>query len=116
MGGYLSSKKYKEIFNFSDRQIIEFMTKMGTEIGWGCFTLNHYDATKKIIRITVGNSPFARSYGESSKGVCDLIRGVIGGMASIIFNQDCIASEVECISTGFEKCVFVVDLGRGLKD
>ncbi len=116
MGGYLSSKKYKEIFNFSDRQIIEFMMKMGTEIGWGCFSLNYYDAAKKILRITVENSPFAKSYGKSSKGVCDLIRGVIGGMASVIFDQDCIASEVECISKGFEKCLFVVDSEKCLND
>jgi len=109
-GGYLSSKKYKEVFNFSDRQIIEFMMEMGTQIGWGRFSLTHFDFETKIIRISVENSPFVRAHEESSKGTCDLIRGVVGGMASVIFNQTCIASEVECISKGFDRCLFVVDL------
>jgi predicted hydrocarbon binding protein len=109
-GGFLSSNKYKEIFKFSDRQIIEFMMEMGTEIGWGCFSLTHFDLEKKVLRVSVKNSPFVRSPGESSKGTCDLIRGVVGGMASVIFNQTCTASEVECISKGFDRCLFVVDL------
>ncbi|MBU1696004.1 MAG: XylR N-terminal domain-containing protein, partial [Proteobacteria bacterium] len=109
-GGYLSSKKYKEVFKFSDKQIIEFMMRMGTEIGWGCLTLTHFDVEKGIIRVSVENSPFVRSYEKSSKGTCDLIRGVVGGMASVIFNQDSTASEVECVSKGFDRCVFIVDL------
>ncbi len=109
-GGYLSSKKYKETFNYSDKQLIDFMMKMGTEIGWGKFTLNHFDPEKGILGVSVKNSPFAGSYGKSSKCVCDLIRGVVGGMASIIFDQYCIAHEVECVSKGFKKCVFIVDL------
>ncbi len=62
------------------------------------------------------NTPFAKSYLKSSKGVCDLIRGVIGGMAPVIFDQDCVASEGECISKGFEKCLFVVDSEKCLND
>ncbi len=109
-GGYLSAKKYREIFDFSDKEIIEFMMKMGTEIGWGCFTLDHYDAERGIMRVTVRNSPFAGSYGKSFEGVCHLTRGVVGGMSSVLFDQDCTASEVECVSKGDDRCVFVVDL------
>jgi len=109
-GGYLSAKKYKELFNFSDKEIIEFMMKMGTEIGWGSFSLDYYNPDSGTVRITVKNSPFAHAYGKSTEGVCHLIRGVIGGMASAIFHQDCTASELECISKGDDRCIFVVDL------
>jgi|GEM_PF-196765 len=109
-GGYLSAKKYRELFNFSDKEIIEFMMRMGTEIGWGGFSLDYYNPGSGTMHIAVRNSPFAQSYGKSSEGVCHLIRGVVGGMASAIFNQDCTASELECISKGDDRCLFVVDL------
>ena len=108
-GGYLSSKKYREVFNFSESEIVEFMMRMGAEIGWGCFTLDHYHSGTGTMRITVRNSPFAGSYGKSSEGVCHLIRGVVAGMASVLFDQDCTASEIECVSKGDDRCVFEVD-------
>ncbi len=109
-GGFLSSKKYKEIFKFSNKQIIEFMTGMGTEIGWGHFSLDHFNFERGIIRVCVKQSPFIRPYEKSSTGTCDLIRGVIGGMASVIFNQTCTAYEIECTSKSSDKCVFLVNI------
>jgi CheY-like chemotaxis protein len=115
-GGYLSSKKYKTVFNFSNRQIIDFMMDMGTQIGWGCFTLDHFDIEKKFLQVSVKNSPFTLSPEKSSKPTCDLIRGVVGGMASIIFNQTCTALESKCVSTGSDICIFVVDLKSSAED
>lgn len=107
-GGYLSARKYKEIHKFSNREILDFMVKMGNEIGWGSFKLELFDPSAKKIYIAVENSPFAEAYGKSSEGVCHLIRGVVSGMASVIFGQDCIASEVSCRAKGDDRCIFVV--------
>jgi predicted hydrocarbon binding protein len=107
-GGYLSAKKYKEIHNFNDNQIIEFMMEMGTEIGWGHFQLDYFNTARQLLRITVKKSPFAVAYGESSAGVCHLIRGVVSGLATALFGKDCIASEIECLAKGDAHCVFSI--------
>lgn len=108
-GGSLSAQKYKEIHGFSDREVLAFMMNMGAEIGWGHFTLDRYDAEEKALRVTVRNSPFAESYGASPDGVCHLIRGVLGGTASVLFGRDCRASETRCLARGDEHCVFEVE-------
>lgn len=107
-GGSLSTRKYKEAFGLSDREAIEFMLKMGSEIGWGGFRLDEYDPEADVLRVSVANSPFAESYGKSNRGVCHLIRGIVGGIGSVLFGQACTALEISCAAMGDEKCVFEV--------
>lgn len=107
-GGSLSAKKYQEFHNFSDSEIIEFMMNMGAQIGWGRFSLERYDPKLKILQVSVANSPFAECYGKSSQGVCHLTRGVLCGMATILFDQDCTATETECRAKGDRHCLFVI--------
>lgn len=107
-GGFLSATKYKEMYDFTDVQIIEFMLQMGTEIGWGKFSLNLFRPDEKLLQVAVDQSPFSESYGKSSDGVCDLIRGVISGLASALFSKDCEAIETCCLARGDKNCVFVV--------
>lgn len=108
-GGYLSANKYKERYNFSDLEIVEFMMKMGTQIGWGHFSLELYDPKLKILNVSVAHSPFAESYGSASHGVCHLIRGVLAGMASVLFGKECTSNEIECRAKGSQICRFVVE-------
>ena len=107
-GGSLSSKKYRELHHFDNHEIIEYMMNMGNQIGWGCFNLERYDPQEKSLRVSVAHSPFAESYGKSSQGVCHLIRGVLAGMASVVFETDCAAEETECVAKGDQRCLFVV--------
>ena len=107
-GGYLSAKKYKKMQNFSDRETLDFMMAMGAEIGWGNFTIDEYDFDSKKLQIRVKNSPFAEAYGASTEGVCHLIRGVLCGLATILFSRSCAASEIECVAKGDHHCVFLV--------
>jgi len=108
MGGTLSSKRYREVFGLSDEQIIHFMIEMGPQIGWGRFELGRFDPSKKILIVRVYHSPFAEAYGDSSSSVCHFIRGVLGGMASIVFGREIEAKEVACLSTGDECCRFEI--------
>jgi predicted hydrocarbon binding protein/CheY-like chemotaxis protein len=105
-GGYLSAKKYKEVYSLSDREILDFIIKMGSEIGWGVFNLVLFDPDTERLSIEVENSPFAEAYGTASEGVCDLIRGIVSGLATAIFNKDVASSETSCIAKGDKKCTF----------
>lgn len=108
-GGYLSAKTYKEIHNYSDREILDFMMRMGAEIGWGHFRMNVFAPLAKKLQITVENSPFAEAYGPSPDGVCHLIRGVLGGMGCYLFSRDCAVTENMCKAKGDDYCMFLVE-------
>ena len=107
-GGSLSTQKYQALHNFSNLEVIEFMMNMGAQIGWGSFSLSHYDPALKHLGVVVKHSPFAQAYGKSSQSVCHLIRGVLAGMASILFGENCTADEVECEAKGDNCCRFVM--------
>ena len=107
-GGRLSAQKYKALHNFSNHEIIQFMMNMGNQIGWGYFSLERYDPAAKLFCVEVKNSPFAQAYGRSSNGVCHLIRGVLAGMAAVLFAADCTADEVECQAKGDACCRFEI--------
>lgn len=107
-GGTLSAKRYREVFGLTDQQSVEFMAKMGTEIGWGKLQITNYDSTKRELILTVESSPFAGAYGKSNRGVCHLIRGVFAGLASGIFACDVESREEECIALGHSHCQITV--------
>ena len=107
-GGSLSTQKYKALHNFADREIIDFMMKMGNQIGWGHFSLEQFDPKAKRLCVIVRNSPFAQAYGESPQGVCHLIRGVLAGMAGVLLAGDCTAQEVNCLAKGDAYCRFEI--------
>ncbi len=109
-GGSLSAQKYRALHNLSEREVIEFMMSMGSQIGWGHFSLDEYDPEAKRLCVSVTHSPFALAYGISSHGVCHLIRGVLAGTAAVLFAGDCTAEEVECQAKGDRKCLFVVEV------
>ncbi len=108
-GGSLSAKKYRDLHDFSAREIIEFMMSMGSQIGWGHFSLIRYEPKVKYLCVAVLDSPFAQAYGPSSHSVCHLIRGVLAGMASVLFGGIRRADEVECQAKGDESCRFVIE-------
>ena len=107
-GGALSSKRYREVFGFSDEEIIQFMVEMGPQIGWGRFELERFDGNNKLLIVKVYHSPFAEGYGPSSEPVCHMIRGVLGGMASIVFRKEIASKEVSCLARGDEYCRFQI--------
>lgn len=108
VGGSLSSKKYREVFRLSNEEIIHFMIEMGPQIGWGRFELEKLDLSGKHLVVRVYHSPFAESYGTSSTGVCHFIRGVLSGMASVIFEKEIEAKELSCLAKGDDYCRFEI--------
>jgi predicted hydrocarbon binding protein len=108
-GGRLSSKKYRALHRLANRELVEFMMNMGSQIGWGRFRLDRYDPAGKCLHVSVAHSPFAESYGPSPHGVCHLIRGILAGMAALIFETECTSEETQCRAKGDQSCLFVVE-------
>ena len=108
VGGALSSKRYREVFSYSDEEVVHFMMNMGSQIGWGRFELEKFDPDQKRLIVRVFHSPFAEAYGKSSSEVCHFIRGVITGMASSIFQKTLISKELSCLSKGDLFCRFEI--------
>jgi predicted hydrocarbon binding protein len=105
-GGKLSSHRYKTLFHLSEKEIVEFMCRMGAQIGWGKFCLDHIDLPKNEISVVVRNSPFAVAYGPSSVAVCHMIRGIVGGIAEGIFEESVSVKESLCLAKGDPFCRF----------
>ncbi len=107
-GGTLSAKKYREVFGLTAEQSIEFMAKMGTEIGWGKFQVASFSLAHCELVLIVQDSPFASAYGKADRGVCHLVRGVFAGLASGVFGKPVEAKEEECVARGHPQCKFVI--------
>jgi predicted hydrocarbon binding protein len=107
-GGSRSSQRYKEVFNYSDEEIVAFMCNMGREIGWGDFEVEEFDQQGRELVVIVRNSAFAEAYGSADQGVCHMIRGVMAGMAAGIFGTDVRSDETHCLAKGDDLCRFVV--------
>ncbi len=109
-GGQLSGRKYRDAFEFTERQAVEFMCRMGGEIGWGRFRLLVLSPEKRLLQVEVDSSPFAVAYGEpTGQAVCHWIRGVLGGLVSGLFSTEVRAAEPLCLAKGDPVCRFVVE-------
>ena len=108
VGGSKSSQRFKEVFGYSEPEIVEFMCRMGAEIGWGFFRLEHLDLGRNRMVIEVTDSPFAAAYGPAQSGICHLIRGVVAGMAAGIFGGPIASRETACAAKGDTHCRFEV--------
>lgn len=107
-GGTLSTRRYRETLGLSDEKTVRFMITMGSQIGWGRFEVERFDPGAKILRVKVFHSPFAEAYGPSSRSVCHLLRGVMAGLGSVIFDESVQAEEPLCLAKGDPWCLFEV--------
>jgi predicted hydrocarbon binding protein len=109
-GGKLSSTRFKNDMGFDDRQIIDFMANMGTQIGWGNFDVVEFDPENQKLIVEVQSSPFAEAASPSSKPVCHFIRGVLAGMCTGLFRKEVESVEETCLATGAQSCRFVISV------
>lgn len=105
-GGMLSAARFREISGENPVDLLDFMTRMGCQIGWGKIKIIHFDPIKQRLDIEVVNSAYAEAYGPSKQGVCHFIRGVFAGVAQTIFGIKVEARETKCRAMGDETCHF----------
>jgi predicted hydrocarbon binding protein len=108
-GGSRSAGRYKTEFGLNDAEIVDFMCKMGREIGWGQFNVCELDPGKMRLVVEVADSPFAAAYGPADVGVCHLTRGVLSGLAAGLFGMDMRAVETTCRARGEPVCRFEME-------
>jgi predicted hydrocarbon binding protein len=113
VGGQLSGKRYREALNLDPRGAVEFMCRMGGEIGWGRFELVSYDHDAASLVVHIYRSAFIHNLPKSERqieaGVCHLIRGVLGGLVAGLTNQTVITSETHCAAQGHPYCRIQVE-------
>lgn len=105
-GGALSARRYREELGLDPPGVVEFMLRMGQEIGWGAFTLDRLDLDGRVLLVSVRGSPFAEAYGPAAAPVCHLIAGVVAGLAEGIFDRPATARESACLAAGSPACRF----------
>lgn len=93
-------------------------------VGWISNTVNLYglgqitfsDQKAPIGEIIVTNSPFVESLkGKSKSPVDHVLRGIIAGLTSAVFDNDYDALETACRASGDQGCRFVLDLNANLR-
>jgi predicted hydrocarbon binding protein len=88
------------------------LAEMGSQLGWGTFTVESVTPTTFVI--AVENSPFPEAHGSADAPVCHLIRGVFQALADDVFRHAVRIVESECVATGSRRCVFqAVDAPSG---
>ncbi len=109
-GGKLSGQRYKQTLGLSNAEALEFMCRMGGEIGWGQFRLVELDETNRLIKIEVEHSPFAEGYEEPAHAsVCHLTQGVLSGLATGLFGEEVRSQETLCLAMGDPLCRFEIE-------
>ncbi|MDJ0926726.1 MAG: 4-vinyl reductase [Gammaproteobacteria bacterium] len=106
VGGAESSRHYRDVYDYTAQEIVEFMCKMGGELGWGRLRLEHLDLESGDIIVEVKDSPFDDAYGPSEGGVCHLLRGVVIGIGTGIFGAqaEVYSEETACVAKGDAYC------------
>jgi len=108
-GGKLSGQRYKQTLGFSNAEAVEFVCRMGGEIGWGRFRLVQLDEAKSRLVVEVEHSAFAGGYDEPTQGgVCHLTRGVLSGLAAGLFEVEVTSDETLCLAKGDPLCRFEI--------
>lgn len=112
-GGKLSGQRYKQILGLTDAEAVEYMCRMGGEIGWGRFRLVELDEANSQLQVEIEHSPFAEGYDEPTpSGVCHITRGVLSGLATGLFGVEVRSNEVWCLAKGDPLCRFEIEPAR----
>lgn len=80
------------------------------QLGWGEWRFSRTESGE--LHLEVKNSPFAHGYGASSEAVCAPITGMLGAVASILFDAPVQAKENLCASAGGAICAFSARLHK----
>jgi predicted hydrocarbon binding protein len=103
-GGRAGGGRAAASFTGAGRERAEALVAMGTRIGWGRFTLEHFGPSELVV--TVAGSPFAEAYGAARAPVCHLTRGVLEALARAVLTGHPRVTETACLATGAALCRF----------
>lgn len=109
-GGRASASRWLREFGLEPAAMVRRMCAMGAELGWGA--LRPVVVSGNRVVIEVEESAFAEP--GAGRATCDLIRGVVGGIAAELFREEDVrARETRCASAGARRCRFEARRGVG---
>jgi predicted hydrocarbon binding protein len=104
--------RLKEVFSYSEEQVLSSFAFMLGESGWGATSVEMLNLESKEIVLKVVDSPFAEEYGPSVNPVCHLLLGLFEGVAMALFDIEVEGQEVQCSARGDGLCRFAVSAKR----
>jgi len=84
----------------------ERISNLGLQIGLGIIKVNKMSPEELLLDVMDSNEAIAM--GQRGKCVCDLTRGYVAGLLSVLMSKDMKAVETDCMSKGSEACHFRV--------
>ena len=90
-------------------QAFEVMQSFSTESGWGQMRLNGGDLNKGDARIVVKGCFFCANRAEGTEPVCNMLAGVVGGLADEILGVTHRVVELKCLAKGDSVCEITVE-------
>ena len=111
VGGHASATNFA---GETPEATIDYMCRMGRDIGWGCLRRLSVDVSEQTLVIEADASPFAEAAvaaGDTGAPICHLLRGVVGGLLSAVCGavESTTRAEVvetECVAAGADRCRF----------
>jgi len=95
-------------YKLSGKGLADVLVNIAELGGWGKFEIIDYDEAHKRTIIKVLDSAVGTSLvNTTSKPVDHIMRGIMGGMACLIFSSDMDFVETKCIAKGDPYCEFV---------
>jgi predicted hydrocarbon binding protein len=88
----------------------EYFEYLGTAAGWGRMTVSGDTISGSKVRVKVENCVFCKSRNQSVSRIrsCQLLMGVVKGIADTVFDSKHSVVEPKCITKGDEYCEIVI--------
>jgi predicted hydrocarbon binding protein len=106
--GVTMAGRLREVFSYSDEQVLSSFAFMLGEAGWGVTTVEMFNAENAELVLKVQESPFGEIYGPSVNPVCHILLGVFQGVGVAVFERDVEGQEIQCLARGDDVCRFVI--------
>lgn len=110
--GMVLASRLKEVFGYSDTEVLRSLAFMLQEAGWGLVSpeMANWESRELVFRVDA--SPFVEDYGPSVVPVCHFLLGLLSGAAIVLFETEIEGAEVQCAAKGDSVCRFVVSAKR----
>jgi len=107
-GTLLAQEISKKMKGKTKQEIIKKVMWIISAKGFGAPEVIYIDDKENTITLSVRNSYNVIGYEKTSFPVCHTLAGVIAGIFSVIFDQECECFEKECSAMGAESCMFEI--------
>jgi predicted hydrocarbon binding protein len=77
-----------------------------SSLGMGLARIVRLDLKERVLEVDVQGSPFVATYARAEGPSCPFWRGLVTGLAEVLFGVGVAGEEVACVALGAERCRF----------